>query len=194
MSRGVGAALVAAAVTLSGCGAGNDESTTTSPSPEASVNPWDLPLEERPDLFDPCAEIPIEAVEEALGGPVKPDEQLYNYKQNRLHTCGWSNDEVLVGVVGTWMSPQEFLTDSTFGPIDTKSSVNGRASFRTSDRIDQFNSSCYQIFFTSEGAVVLNIVLLKTMGQYQAQTFTKSCDVLEDVIDPLMPYVPEGDF
>ena len=65
--------LVAAAVVVSGCGADHGEGTTTSASPEAPVNPWDLPLEERPDLFDPCAEIPIEAVEEALGGPVELD-------------------------------------------------------------------------------------------------------------------------
>lgn len=194
MSRGLGAALIAAAVVLSGCGADDGEDTTTSPPPEASVNPWDLPLEERPELFDPCAEIPVEAVEEALGGPVEPDELLHNHRPNELHTCGWKNDEALIGVVGTWKSQQEFLTDPEFGPMDTESNVYGRPGFRTSDRNDQFDSSCYQIFFTPEGAVVVNVVLLKTMGQYRGQNFTKSCDVLDDVLQPIMAFIPEEEF
>ena len=186
--------LVAAAVMVSGCGADDGEVTTTSPPPEAPVNPWDLPLEERPDLFDPCAEIPIEAVEEALGGPVEPDEQLRIDRPGELHSCGWKTDEVFFAVTGTWRSQQEFLTDPEFGPIDTDATVDGRVGYRTSDRNDPFESSCYQIFFSSEGAVVINVVLLKTMGQYRGQTFAKSCDVLDDVIAPIMDFIPEGEF
>lgn len=104
MSRGVGAVLAAAAVVVSGCGAGDGEGTTTSALPEAPVNPWDLPLEERPDLFDPCAEIPIEAVEEALGGPVELDEQLRIERPGELLSCGWRNREVIFNVLSTWKS------------------------------------------------------------------------------------------
>ena len=186
--------LVAAVMVLSGCVSDAEDVTTTSPSPETPVNPWDLPLEERPDLFDPCAEIPVEAIEEALGGPVSPDEAMRNHKPNELHTCGWRNDEVLFGVVGTWMSREEFLADTEFGPIDTNSNVYGRSSFRTTDRADQFDSSCYQIFFTAQGAVVVNVNLLKTMGQYRGRTFTESCDVLDEVLEPMMNHLPRGDF
>src|SRR5699024_80758 len=98
MSRGVGAVLVAAAVMVSGCGADDGAVTTTSPPTEAPVNPSDLPLEERPDLFDPCAEIPIEAVEEALGGPVEPDEQLRIDRPGELLSCGWRNRDVIFTV------------------------------------------------------------------------------------------------
>ena len=62
--------MVAVAVVLSGCATGdgnNQGATTTSPAAdEAPANPWDVPLEQRPALFDPCEEIPIEAVEEAI--------------------------------------------------------------------------------------------------------------------------------
>ncbi|MDO8394341.1 MAG: hypothetical protein Q7T31_08140, partial [Dietzia sp.] len=83
----------------------NDQATTTSPAAaEETINPWDLPIEQRPALFDPCAEIPIEAVEQGVGGPVEPSEQLHNHRPGELFSCGWKNDEVLIDILSTWKS------------------------------------------------------------------------------------------
>ena len=186
--------LVAAAVMVSGCGADDGEVTTTSPPPAAPVNPWDLPLEERPDLFDPCAEIPIEAVEKALGGPAHLDEAMRNHKPNELHTCAWRDDEIMYVVTATWLSKQGFLTDAGFGPFDTKSTIFDRPSFQTIDRGDETESSCYQIFFTSRGATVVNVNIMKSMGQYRGDTFVGACEVLESSINPIVHHLPAGDY
>ena len=186
--------LVAAAVVVSGCGAGDGEGTTTSASPEAPVNPWDLPLEERPDLFDPCAEIPIEAVEEALGGPVHLDEAMRNHKPDELHTCAWRDNEVMYVVTTTWLSKQGFLADTGFGTFDTQSAIFDRPSFQTRDRGDESESSCYQIFFTSRGAAVVNVNIMKSMGQYRGETFVGACEVLESSINPIVHHLPAGDY
>ena len=194
MSRGVGAALLAAAVVLSGCGAVEENVTTTSPSPEAPVNPWDLPLEDRPALFDPCAEIPVEAVEEAVGGPFRTDDGMHNHRPNELHTCAWRDDEIMYVVTATWRSRQGFLTDSGFGPFDTQSVASDRPSFQARDRGANAESTCYQIFFTSRGAAVVNVNLMKSMGQYRGETFVDACEVLETSIDPIVQHLPAGDF
>ena len=186
--------LVAAVMVLSGCVSDAEDVTTTSPSPETPVNPWDLPLEERPDLFDPCAEIPVEAIEEALGGPVSPDEAMRNHKPNELHTCAWRDDEVLYVVTATWLSKQGFLTDTGFGPFDTQSAIFDRPSFQSSDRGDESESTCYQIFFTSRGAAVVNVNLMKSMGQYRGDTFVGACQVLESSINPIVRHLPAGDY
>src|SRR5690606_26767825 len=115
------AALAAAVLVLSGCGSAEVD-TTTSPPPETPVNPWDLPLEERPPLFDPCIEIPIETIEQGVGEPVTGDDQFESSKPGQLRSCGWRNEEVIIGIVGTWRSQEEFLADPEFGPIDVKSS------------------------------------------------------------------------
>ena len=194
MSRGVGAALVAAAVVLSGCGSAQESVTTTSPSPETPVNPWDLPLEERPALFDPCAEIPVEAVEEALGGPFRTDDGMSDTRPNELYTCAWRDDEVMYIVTATWLSQQGFLTNSEFGPFDTQSAAFDRPSFRTRARGPDAESTCHQVFFTSRGAAVVNVNLMKSMGQYRGATFVDACEVLEKSINPIVQHLPAGDF
>ena len=194
MSRGVVAALLAAAVVLSGCGTGDESATTTSPSAEAPVNPWDLPLEERPALFDPCAEIPVEAIEEAVGGPFSADDDMHNDRANELHTCAWRDDEIMYVVTATWLSHQGFLTDAGFGSFDTESVVSDRPSFQARDRGANAESTCYQIFFTSRGAAVVNVNLMKSMGQYRGETFVDACEVLEMSIDPIVQHLPPGEF
>lgn len=194
MSRGLGAALIAAAVVLSGCGADDGEDTTTSPPPEASVNPWDLPLEERPELFDPCAEIPVEAVEEALGGLVEPDELVHNHRPNELHTCGWKNDELIFIVTSTWRSKQGFLTHTGFGPFNTESVVEGRASYRARDRDDSSNDTCYQVFFTSRGAVVVNVNLIDPFNVFQGSRNSDACTVLDQTIGSIINHLPAEDY
>ncbi|MBS7549185.1 DUF3558 family protein [Dietzia massiliensis] len=192
------AALVAAGVVLSGCasadGGGETPTTTSTAAPEESGNPWDLPVEQRPALFDPCAEIPVEAVEGVVGTPVESAENLRNHDRGELFSCGWKNDEILFGVVGTWRARHEFLSDRGFEAIDNKSMVAGRPGFRARDRGDQFNTTCYQVFFTSRGAVVLNVNLIDSMGAFQGAPLSEACEVLDAVIEPIMKFIPKGDF
>ena len=182
--------LVAAAVVVSGCGADDGEGTTTSASPEAPVNPWDLPLEERPDLFDPCAEIPIEAVEEALGGPVELDEQLRIERPGELLSCGWRNREVIFNVLSTWKSRDEYLNDGIF--ITSEQSVAGRPGIQLADK--SATQSCRQAFFTSLGTVYSSIDLIHGLSAFRGENFVDPCEVLNTVAESTLHSLPEGDY
>ena len=190
---------VAAVVVLSGCAAaGGDSDVRVDPSTsqvivESQADPWELPLEERPELFDPCAEIPVEAVEEGVGSPVRPDEGLRNHKPGELFTCAWETNEVLFGVISTWRPKGSLLADSGFDAVDMKSSVHGRPGFRASDK-GREDDTCYQIFFTSRGAVLINVNLRTSLKEFRGEHSWVACDVLEQTIGPVLRFLPEGDF
>ena len=186
--------LVAAAVVVSGCGAGDGEGTTTSASPEAPVNPWNLPLEERPDLFDPCAEIPIEAVEEGAGSRLEVIEDFSNNRPGEVISCGWKNDEAHFSMLSTWKSKQEFLTDSSLLTIDSKSNSTGRPSIRMKERADSTGMSCFHLFFTERGTFLFKASLVTSLEVFQGRQFVAACDALDQVIDPLVQFIPLGDF
>lgn len=195
MMRRLGA-VVAAGVVLSGCASGTGaEEPTTSPSvTEASGNPWDLPLEQRPPLFDPCAELSVASVEEALGTPVAPEADLENQQPGRLLSCGWSNNEAIFGVLSTWKSREDYLSDSAFVVKDPAAKVSGRVGLRAINEGDSSERSCTQLFFTSRGTLMVSIDLIGGLSEFKGERFVKACDALEEAIQPIMRSVPEGDF
>ncbi|MGW8592695.1 DUF3558 family protein [Dietzia sp. NPDC055877] len=186
--------LVAAVMVLSGCVSDAEDVTTMSPSPETPVNPWDLPLEERPDLFDPCAEIPVEAIDEGVGSPLEVVEQFQNYKPGELISCGWKTDEVHVSLLSTWKSREEFLADSTVSVIDADSNATGRPSLRMQEAADSTNMTCFHLFFTEQGAVMYVLDLVNTLHSFRGERFVDSCDALDKAVVPVVPLLPRGDF
>ena len=192
MSRGVGAALLAAAVVLSGCGAVEENVTTTSPSPETPVNPWDLPLEDRPALFDPCAEIPVEAVEEALGGPVEPDDRLHNGNPRSLISCGWKNNEAIFGVLGTWKSREEYVSDGSYAY--TKIETGNRHGLRLVATSDLGANRCREVFFTSRGTAFISLDLFTGTTSFKGKDFVEPCEALSGISETILTYAPAGSF
>lgn len=195
-SRAFVAAVVAAGVVLSGCASadgGEETSTTTSPAAaEEPGNPWDLPIEQRPALFDPCAEIPIEAIEEGVGSPVRQDEQLRINQPGDLLACGWKNDEVIFGVLSTWKSRSDYLRDQSF--VASESEIRGRPSLRLLSKADAGENSCRQLFFSSEGTLFVSVDLVHGLASFKGENFSDPCSVLDEAILPVMMYLPEGDF
>lgn len=191
------AALVAVGVVLAGCASadGRQEAptTTSAAGPEESGNPWDLPVEQRPALFDPCAQIPLEAIEEGVGSPLREDEGLRNHEPGDLFTCGWKNDELLLGVISTWKAKGALVGDRGFGSVDAESTVSGRPGFRASDE-GREDDTCYQAFFTSRGAVLVNVNMRTSLRTFRGERPWSACDVLDEVIGPVMPYIPGGDY
>ncbi|MFN3602110.1 MAG: DUF3558 family protein [Dietzia sp.] len=194
--RGVSAAL-AACVVLSGCGAGqeDDQATTTSTAvTETPGNPWHLPIEQRPPLFDPCAEIPIEAVEQGVGGPVEKVDEFENRQTGELMSCGWANSELHFGVLSTWKSREDYLADRMFVIQDSNSEVEGRTGIRISERGDGSDSTCLQLFFTGKGTVWVSLDLVNALNEFKGARFTPACEALSEAILPVVNYIPEGDF
>lgn len=181
---------------MSACGVSqdNDQATTTSPAAaEETINPWDLPIEQRPALFDPCAEIPIEAVEQGVGGPVEPSEQLHNHRPGELFSCGWKNDEVLIDILSTWKSHSDYIASPT-GFIDRpETKVLNRSAMRLTDRFDD-PETCRYLFFTDLGTVVVSVSLTTTLGLFRGQRFTRVCEALNETTHSLLQFIPNGDF
>lgn len=188
------AAALAACVVLSACasGEGGQQATTTSPSAtEVPGNPWDLPIEQRPALFDPCAEIPVEAIEQGVGGPVEPADQLNNHRPGELLSCGWKNDEVLIGVLSLWKSHNDFSSEGEY--VLSQQDIDDRPGYRASAWDGSGPSTCRQLFFTSSGAVLITVDLISGLRSFRGENFAEPCEVLDHLAGPILPYVPEGD-
>ena len=189
-------AVLAAGVVLSGCasdeGEGGMSTTTSPPVAETPGNPWDLPIEQRPALFDPCAEIPVEAIEEGVGSPVRVDDELNIDRPGDLIACGWKNKEVIFGVLSTWKSRDEYLIDKTFQASESK--ILDRAGLRLLSRSDMGAHNCQQTFFSSRGTVFVSVDLIDGLASFKGAKFSDPCSVLEKSISPAMPYLPKGDF
>ena len=192
----MGAVLVAAAMVLAGCTTddGVDQvSTTTNPSAtEQPGNPWDLPLEQRPPLFDPCEEIPIEAVEAGVGSGVEPDPELRIHQPGELMSCAWMNNEVIFAVLSTWKSRSSYLSDSSF--IASDAEVENRVGLRLIGHADMGAHACQQLFFTSQGTVFISIDMISGLSSFKGVNFVDPCEALEESLQGVMSYVPGGDF
>lgn len=188
------AALLAACVVLTGCASDpGDEMTTSSPVAQAPTNPWDLPLEQRPPLFDPCEEIPVEAVEEALGGPVEPVPELTKFDPGELDTCGWSSDKVLLDVLATWKSFDDYQVNPTGEIGELRHGIRGRNALRMTDRVDD-PLTCRHLFFTGYGTVAISLSLTTALESFGGERFSRVCEVLQQVSGSIVEFVPEGDF
>lgn len=193
--RGAAAALAALAV-VSACGVGqnSDQATTTSSAAiEEPGNPWDLPIEQRPPLFDPCAEIPIEAVEEGVGGPATPITRFANHEPGELISCGWGNEEVNLSVLATWKSRDDYLRDSAFWVKEDRAKVGDRTGLRLTDKDDSFDSSCVQLFFTSRGTIWIRLDLVTGLNEFKGARFAKACEEISGAALPIVDLIPGGD-
>lgn len=189
-------AAAAVGVLLSGCAAtdGGNGVTMSSPVVEASGNPWDLPLDQRPPLFDPCTELPVASVEEALGSSVVPSKDLRNNQPGSLMSCGWKNSEALLGVLSTWKSKQEYLTDPATVVEDESADYSGRAGILLTDMSNGRDSTCRFLLFTSRGTVMISQTLITGLREYKGEHFVDGCDALRGSVTPILASVPGGDF
>ncbi|MGN0101195.1 MAG: DUF3558 family protein [Dietzia sp.] len=190
----MGAALVAVGVGLSGCAsAGGEEeptaTTTSSASAEESGNPWDLPIEQRPALFDPCAEIPVDAVEDAVGRPVSSNDVLMRHEPDELMACGWVSDQVHLTVAASWKTRSQYLEDAAMVTVDH----DGRG-LKMTEAGDQTDSTCLQVFFTQRGSTWVKLDIVTGLGEFRGERFVAACDALDQALAPLVELIPEGDF
>ena len=196
--RGVGAALVAAGLVLSGCTTGSEpESTTTTTTAAAAqepTNPWDLPLEQRPPLFNPCEGASLEAFDRALEEPGPPSEQMLNNEPNWLYSCMRSNDEVRIGVLASWKSKEEYYQDSQLTNQQRDFELAGRNGLRANIRGGDPSYKCIHVFFTSRGATFIDVTLRTTLRVYRGERSADACDVLDDIGPPIVDSFPKGDF
>lgn len=194
--RGVGAVLLAAGLVLSGCASGDDQAqttTTTSAAAERSGNPWDLPLEQRPPLFDPCAEIPVEAVEEAVGGPMEPLDSFTNRRPGELLSCGWRGDEVHLTVLSTWKAQDDFLSDPKYQVANDEFPISGRIGIQLTENAQSDERGCHIGIFTPRGSVIIGLGLHTSLHEFRGEYFAQACEVQAEVAPPIISLFPKGD-
>lgn len=183
---------------LSGCASadgGEETSTTTSPTAaEEPGNPWNLPIEQRPALFDPCAEIPVEAIEEGVGVAVHPIDEYANNEPGQLISCGWKSDEVHVSVLGTWKSHDEYLADPNFLVEKRNDEIGGRNALQMTERTNRAEDSCLNLLFTSRGTVWVKVTMSTALRYFRQERAVAPCDALEEVASSIVAFVPEGDY
>lgn len=191
------AALLAACVVLSGCASGSgDEKTTTTSSPVAQTptNPWDLPLEQRPPLFDPCEEIPVEAVEKGLASSVEKLSTATRHEPGSLMSCSWSSDEAIFGVLSTWKSREDYIADDMFTVEELDSTLPGKNTLLLTEPTDQSQSTCIHLFFTGLGTVMMSLDMTTSLNEFNGENMVEACEALAEVVAPVVPYIPEGEF
>ena len=191
--------MAAAVLVLSGCGTGDGEETTTTATATTSAaeqpgNPWDLPLEQRPALFDPCTEIPVEAIEQGLGGPVKPFSEIESHSPGDLMSCGWKTEEAYLIMLSTWKSREKYLADRSFDVVSAHEELNGRVGMRMLDATGDPDRSCIQLFFTERGTAWLQVHLNDVFLEFSGQRRANACEVIDQVSQPIMTYLPKGEF
>ena len=196
-SRGVAAAVVTVGMIAAGCGsADGGESTPTTTSraaAEESGNPWDLPVEQRPALFDPCAEIPVEAIEERVGGPLRVQEVLTRHEPGRLMACGWANHEVHFTSAASWKTRSEYLADPGLVLLDRPDVAPSRGVLMT-EAGDTTDRTCMHVFFTERGTSWVKLDLVGGLSEFRGQRFSDACQSLDHVMNSIENFVPEGDF
>lgn len=194
--KGVAAALLAAGLVLSGCGVGEGEGPTTTSSAlsEALGNPWEVPLEQRPELFDPCSPAMVAAVEEGVGTPLTPDEDFTVTRPTELRGCGWTNDEVRVSILSTWKSRDQYLADSGLQLRDPAYFAGDRSAMLMTDSALNSESPCRALYFTERGTVLMSLSFRSGLRTFQGEHFVDACDGLGQVIQPVARQIPEGDF
>lgn len=194
--RAAAAVLVASCVVVSGCTSSGEEEAATASEPvvEPPSNPWDLPLEQRPPLFDPCEEIPIEAVEEGVGAPMEPGDLRGVIEVEGVKTCDWMNKEIRLTVLSTWKSHKQYLADPELVLEDSQYSVTSRDGMLMKRSDETFSTTCHALFFTGAGTVLISLVLNTSLGEFQGTFLNDSCDVISRVLGPIVGKIPQGDF
>ena len=193
--RRVAAALLAVGLVVSGCGVGGGEgTTTTSAVAEDPSNPWEVPLEQRPELFDPCTPAMVAAFEEGIGTPLTPEEDFTVDRPTELRGCGWTNDEVRVSILSTWKSYDQYLADRGLQIREPAYSAGDRSGMLMTDSKQSSESTCRALYFTERGTVLMSMSLRSGLRTFRGEHFVDACDGLDQVILPIIRQIPEGDF
>lgn len=112
-------ALCALLVAAGGCGATEPEPPTT--VVQSQPDPWTLPLEDRPPVFNPCEENASSRISEAgFKNPSRIAEADFSQSGGFGHSCSWDTSLAQVTTTGSWTSleiikndPQQEVLEST---------------------------------------------------------------------------------
>ncbi|MDO5663322.1 MAG: DUF3558 family protein, partial [Brachybacterium sp.] len=159
--------------------------TTTS----VEANPYELPLEERPPLFDPCTEIPEEALEEAGFTPEDKDQNFFIDDHAMINGCQWTNDDLMLSVASYWYSLEEMVANNDFQLQEP---------FPDQDRSGQFfkdpnrrDGAELAIFSTTRGVVIIDGQFASILPTFRGEPTTDLKAAFITTSIPLVNALPE---
>lgn len=153
--------------TLSACSFGDDgaaplpedsAAADTAASSPAAVDPWTLPIEDRPELFNPCTEISLEDLAAAgLENPT-PRPQAEDHSDDPPgHQCGWEADNFTV-VLGSHWTKVDDLQNEVSEELITPTDMNGEKSAFLVPKESSTETSCASIVETDRGLLTVDLV------------------------------------
>lgn len=185
--------------TLSACSSGDDGGAplprgsaatgADAPSP-ASVDPWTLPIEERPELFNPCTEISLEDLEAAgLENPTPRPEAEDHSDNPPLRQCGWEADNFTV-VIGTFWRRMNSFAEDSYERITSVSEVAAYSLGTLESERNDRKISCAVVAETVLGLVSIDVVRSSSEGN-TIPLDNDACEDLNTLFRRLSPKLPE---
>lgn len=153
---------VASAITVAllagGCAAASDAVEKSSGAPEHVAAPTTtdyraLPLEERPEVFNPCEEISVEFLEQAGFEDVEVDPRFEEHPVNGGgHKCGWDAYPLSLVVVGAWSTLDDILENHSAAILD-QTNVNGYETIVYRMKTSSTRRQCHLAIETNTGLI-----------------------------------------
>jgi len=154
-------------------------------SPGEEVDPWTLPIEQRPELFDPCTEISAADLEAAgIESPrVRPDAEVHQATPP-LDQCGWESTTSHINLSTIWNHPSEIATDAS----EAVTQVQNVGSYRAFDISPKNTNSSFRCglgVITVAGLFTIDIVDLS-----ENPDRTRACSNARTLMENLSSKLP----
>lgn len=177
--------------TLSACSLGDDgaaplpegsAAADTAASSPAAVDPWTLPVGDRPELFNPCTEISLEDLAAAgLENPTRRPEAEDHSDDPPGHQCGW-NSIGFTAVVGSHWTGVDDLRNEATEELISAEPVDGRSSAFLVPRTSSTETGCAFISETDLGLITVDLARAATnpaQSTYGIDETSETCRAAE---------------
>lgn len=182
-------AFCALLVAVGGCGATEPDPPTT--VVQSQPDPWTLPLEDRPPVFNPCEEITAEELE-SLGledVQVDPSVEKHNVSLDS-HMCGWTGYPMSLMVAASWTTLEELAIQFS-GRESTQIQYSGMAALKLRRSSGGSEPECTFAVETPDGTLTFSAVRAERPGVLPDNTF-KACRELEPIVEATVLDVKEN--
>lgn len=185
--------------TLSACSFGDDgaaplpegsAAADTAASSPAVEDPWTLPIEDRPELFNPCTEISLEDLTAAgLENPT-PRPQAEDHSDDPPgHQCGWEADNFSLTIGTLWRSMDDF-SEGAHERITSETEVGEYRLGTLESESNNRRMSCAVATDTSLGLLTIDAV--RSAFEVNSMRIDQdTCEDLKTLFAGLVPSVPE---
>lgn len=185
--------------TLSACSFGDDgaaplpedsAAADTAASSPAAVDPWTLPIEDRPELFNPCTEISLEDLAAAgLENPTPRPQAEDHSDDPPLHQCGWEADNFNLTVGSIWTEIGQ-LSEGTYERITSREEVDSYSIGVLEKEARTRQMSCGVASETALGLVTLDAIRVTTPSNAM-RSDQDTCEDLTKLFSGLSSTFPE---